>query len=529
MQFPVNTWPETAAFPVLTTMTLIPLAAMIAVLCTRSLKMALQFGFVGTSLTVLLSLYLLAVFDAEVSGMNLVEQVRFAGMSYTVGVDGVNILFIPLTAVIAFLVLLYTFSHAKSRYRDRFYVASVLGYETVLIGAFVSLNVMQFWLWSVLEMIPVVYLTLHSGTGQCRRWAVDRFLQYWLSGLSMTLTGFLLLAFGLIDSEHPLTFDWLTIKQNSAYLHDEALIFVLLFYGFAVRMPLFPFHGWLPILAEHGTVASCMIFLVGLKLGVFAILRFILPILPGVAEDWAGLVLALAVLSIFYGAIMALLQINIRRLLAFAVLSQTGILVIGLFCFNNFGLEGSIMLSVAYGLATAGMLFSVGLIYERTGTAIMPRLGGLFDSNLTLGMLFLVSALSTLVKPGTPGFDATHLIIEGTIEEHGWLLAIAILTGNLLAAAFILWAFQRVFLAGSRRFAQPYSSLHHPVLKERLITAVICVLLVGTGFYMRPWLRLVDQDASMITKGYPIHSSMPHGPSAGSPQSGPFQLEEEQP
>jgi NADH-quinone oxidoreductase subunit M len=159
----------------------------------------------------------------------------------------------------------------------------------------------------------------------------------------------------------------------------------------------------------------------------------------------------------------------------------------------------------------------------------MPRLGGLFDSNLTLGMLFLVSSLSTLVKPGTPGFDATHLIIEGTIEEHGWLLAIAILTGNLLAAAFILWAFQRIFLASSRRFAQPYSSLHHPVMKERLITAVICIMLVGTGFYMRPWLRLVDQDASMITKGYPIHSSMPHGQPVEEPESDQLQPEEEQP
>jgi len=528
MYFPVNPWPEAAAFPVLTAMTLTPLAAMVGVLCSRSLTAALRFGFAGTSLTVLLSIYLLVVFDSEVSGINLFEQANFAGLIYTVGVDGVNILFIPLTAVIAFLVLLYTFSHAQNRYRDRFYVASVLGYETVLIGAFASLNVMQFWIWSVLELVPVVYLTLHSGTGLRRRWAVDRFLQYWLSGFLMTLTGFLLLAFGLIDSEHPLTFDWLTIKQNNAYLHDEALIFVLLFYGFAIRMPLFPFHGWLPVLAEHGTVASCAIFLVGLKLGIFAVLRFILPILPGVAEDWAGLVLALALISTFYGAVMALLQINIRRLLAFAVLSQTGILVIGLFCFNDFGLEGSIMLSVAYGLATAGMLFSVGLIYERTGTALMPRLGGLFDSNLTLGMLFLVSSLSTLVKPGTPGFDATHLIIEGTIEEYGWLLAIAILTGNLLAAAFILWAFQRIFLASSKRFAQPYSSLHHPVLKERLITVVICLLLIGTGFYMRPWLRLVDQDASMITKGYPIHSSMPHGQPAEEPQPDEIRPEDEQ-
>jgi NADH-quinone oxidoreductase subunit M len=526
MHFFVNPWPMAAAFPVLTTMTLTPLAAMAAVFCTRSSATAFRIAFAGTFLNVLLSVYLLLAFDSEEPGIHLVEQARFAGLSYTVGVDGVNILFIPLTAVLTFLVMLYTYSHAKKRDHDRSFMAAVLGYEAILIGAFASFNVMQFWIWSALELIPVVYLTLHYGTGQQRRWATDRFLQYWVIALLMTLTGFMLLGFGLIDSEHPLTFDWLTIKQNNDYLHDETLIFVLLFYGFAVRMPLFPFHGWLPILAEHGTVASCAIFLAGLKLGVFAVLRFILPLIPGVAEDWAGLVITLALISIFYGAIMALLQINIRRLLAFAVVSQTGILVIGLFCFNDFGLQGSIMLSIAYGLATAGMLFSVGLIYERTGTAIMPKLGGLFDSNLTLGMLFLVSALSTLVKPGTPGFDATHLIIEGTVEEHGWLLAIAILTGNLLAAAFILWAFQRIFLASSKRFTQPYSSLHHPVLKERLITVVICTLLIGTGFYMRPWLRLVDQDAALITKGYPIHSSMPHGHPEDEARPDPVQPEE---
>ncbi|MGR8940284.1 MAG: complex I subunit 4 family protein [Gammaproteobacteria bacterium] len=511
MHFSVNLWPEAAAFPVLTAMTLTPLAAMVGALSSRTLAAALRWGVAGTSLTLLLSMYLLAVFDSRTPGIHLVEHAQFAGMSYTVGVDGMNILFLLLTAVISFLILIYTVSHAKYRYKDHYYVASVLGYEAVLIGAFSALNVMQFWIWSVMEMFPVIFLTLHTGTGRRRRWAVDRFMQFWISGLALTLCGFLLLAFGLIDSEHPLTFDWLTIKHNNAYLHDETLIFVLLFYGFAIRMPLFPFHGWLPILAEHGSVATCAIFLVGLKLGIYAALRFILPLLPGVAEEWAGLALTLALASIFYGALMALLQINIRRLLAFAVVSQTGILVIGLFCFNEFGLEGSIMLSVAYGLATTGLLFSVGLIYERTGTALMPRLGGLFDSNLTLAMLFLISALSTLVKPGTPGFDATHLIIEATVEEHGWLMAIAILTGNVLAAAFILWAFQRIFLATPRRYLQPYLSLHHPVFKERFITVVIGVLLIGTGFYMRPWLNLVDQDASMITKGYPIHGSMPDG------------------
>ncbi|MDD1623477.1 MAG: NADH-quinone oxidoreductase subunit M, partial [Methylococcaceae bacterium] len=482
----ITLWSESAAFPLLTTLTFVPLAAMVAILCSRSSTVALRFGFSGTLLTLLLSIYLLVIFDSGNPGIHLVEQVRFAGLSYSVGVDGANILFIPLTAILTLLGLIYTLitRHAT----DRLFIACLLGYEGVLIGAFAALNVMQFWLWCMLELIPVALLTIHAGTGQNRRWVVTLLLQYWGSGLLMTLAGFMFLAFGLIDSEHALTFDWLTLKQNNAYLHDEVLIFILLFFGFAIRMPLFPFHGWLPLLAEQGTVASAAIFMVGLKLGVYAVIRFILPLVPGVAEQWSGFVLTLSLISIFYGALLALMQINIRRLLAFAVVSHTGMLVIGIFCFNEYGLEGSLLLSIAYGLATAGMLFSVGLIYERTRTAFIPRLGGLFDTNSAIALLFLISALSTMVMPGTPGYDAAHLLIEGVIEENGWLMAIAILIGNVLAAAFLLRAFQQIFIATPKRVHQPYSCTHHPVRKERIITVVICSLLIVTGFYTTPWL-----------------------------------------
>ncbi len=503
MDITVTPWSESAAFPLLSTLTLIPLAAMVAILCSRSPTIALRFGFAGTLLTVLLSLYLLAIFDTGNQGIHLAEHLHFGWFSYTVGVDGANILFIPLTAVLTMLALVYTL--ITRHVTDRLFIACLLGYEGILIGAFAALNLMQFWLWSMLEIIPVVLLTTHAGTGQNRRWVVTLFLQYWGSGLLMTLAGFMLLAFGLIDSQHALTFDWLTLKQNNAYLHDEVLIFVLLLFGFAIRMPLFPFHGWLPLLAEQGTVASCAIFMVGLKLGIYAVIRFILPLVPGVAEQWAGFVLTLSLISIFYGALLALMQINIRRLLAFAVVSHTGMLVIGLFCFNEYGLEGSLLLSIAYGLATAGMLFSVGLIYERTRTAFIPRLGGLFDTNSAIALLFLISALSTMVMPGTPGYDAAHLLIEGVIEEDGWLLAIAILLGNVLAAAFLLRAFQQIFIATPKRMHQPYSSSHHPVRKERIITGVICSLLIITGFYTTPWLNYIDQEATDLGELYPMH------------------------
>ncbi len=545
MDITVTPWSESSAFPLLTTLTLVPLAAMIAILCSRTSTVALRFGFAGASLTVLLSIYLLTVFDSASLGIHLVEQAHFAGLSYRVGVDGANILFIPLTAVLTLLALIYTLitrpviardgvyaarlpgadaaiarpvlsaaegdgvttasQPGTGEATDKLFIACLLGYETILIGAFVALNVLQFWFWCVLELVPLALLTSHAGTGQNRRWVVVQLLQYWGSGLLMSLAGFMFLAFGLIDAQHALTFDWLTIKQNNAYLHDEVLIFVLLFFGFAIRMPLFPFHGWLPVLAEQGTVASAVIFLVGLKLGIYAVIRFILPMVPGVAEQWAGFVVTLGLISLFYGALLALMQINIRRLLAFAVISQTGMLVIGLFCFNENGLAGSLLLSVTYGLAMAGMLFSIGLIYERTRTAFLPRLGRLFDTNGTLALLFLISALSMMVMIGTPGFDAAHLLVEGIVKEYGWLLAIAILVGNVLSVASLLWAFLRIFMATPKRAKQPYHCAHHPVWKERIMTAVICLLLIGIGFYTTPWLNFIDQDAAAIEKQFPMH------------------------
>ena len=497
----ISFWSESVAFPLLTTLTLIPLASMFAVLFSRSTVIAMSLGFAGTLLTLFLSFYLLSVFDPEKAGVQLAEQQRLFDFTYySVGVDGLNILFISLTAILALLVLVY--KAITRRTVDWKFVACLLGYEAILIGAFCALNVIQFWVWSLLELLPVIILTLHGGTGQRKRWVITHLVQYWGWGLLMTLTGFLLLGFGLMHSGHPLSFDWLTLKQNKTLLHNETLIFILLFCGFAIRMPLFPFHGWLPVLAERGTVASAIIFLVGLKLGAYATARFVLPLVTEAAEHWAGFVVTLGLITIFYGALLALMQINIRRLLAFSVISHSGMLVIGVFCFNEHGLNGSIFLSLAWGLASAGMLFSIGLVYERTHTAFTPRLGGLFDTNISIALLFFISALSTMVMPGTPGFDAAHLLIEGTISEYGWLVAIAILVGNVLAAAFLLLAFQQIFMAGSKRAILPFRNTQYVVRMEPVITITICSLLIGTGFNTEPWLNFIERDPTGMSAYY---------------------------
>jgi NADH-quinone oxidoreductase subunit M len=504
MLTPVSLWSESVGFPMLTTLTLIPLVAMIAVLAMRSSATIMRSAYIATLVNVLLSLYLLIEFDDNKTGIQFTEQFSLFGLNYSVGVDGLNILFIPLIACSTLLVLIYI-SATRTAGNSRL-IACVLGYEAILIGAFCALNVLQFWLLTAFELIPILLVTRQSGLDQKKRFLVIRLLQYFGASLLLTLCGFLLLAFGLIDSEHELTFDLLTLQNNNAYLHDETLIFILLFYGFAIRMPLFPFHGWLPLLAEQSSLTSMAVFVIGAKLGVYAMIRFIFPLVPGVAEQWANYVLILCLISIFYGALLAFMQNNAYRLLAFATISHTGMLVFGVFSFNEHGLEGTLLLSLVYGLASVGMLFSIGLINEQTRTAMIPRLGDLFDSHTTLALLFMITALSTMIMPGSLGFDAGHLLLEGVIEEHEWGVSVTILTGHVLAAGFLLWAFQRMFLATSKRHFH-YASNDKTIVQERIIAFVICALHIGTGLNSMPLLNLIDKDVEELVSQYPVHSS----------------------
>jgi NADH-quinone oxidoreductase subunit M len=501
---PVTLWSESAGFPLLTTLTLSPLVGIVTVLYSRSSVFALWSSYITAALNVILSLYLLMKFDDNKIGIQFAEQLNLFNLSYSVGVDGLNVLYIPLITCSTLLVLIYI--SATQNADNKRLIATVLGYQAILVAAFSALNLLQFWLLTALELVPIILTIRQSGLDQKKRFVVVRIMQFFGASLLMTLCGFMLLAFGLIDSEHDLTFDLLTLTNNNAYLHDETLIFILLFYGFAIRMPLFPFHGWLPLLAEQGSITSVTVFVIGLKLGVYAMIRFIFPLVPGVAEQWANYVLILCLISIFYGALLAFMQNNAYRLLSFATLSHTGMLVFGVFSFNEHGLEGTLLLSLVYGLASVGMLFSISLIHEQTKTAIIHRLGDLFDSHTTLALLFMITALSTMIMPGSLGFDAGHLLLEGVIEEHEWGVSVTILTGHVLAAGFLLWAFQRMFLATSKRHIH-YSRNEKTINQERIIAFVVCALHIGTGLNSMPLLNMIDKDVVELVSQYPVHSS----------------------
>jgi len=223
--------------------------------------------------------------------------------------------------------------------------------------------------------------------------------------------------------------------------------------------------------------------------------------------QWHQFVVAFAVAGVFYAALLAMMQTDLRRLLAFAVVSHTSILVIGLFSLTPHAFQGSVILSMNFGLATAGLLFMTGLVYRRTNTTVLSELGSLFDRIPFIGITFFIAGLSIVGMPGTPGFDAAHLVLEAAIERFGAVVTVAAAIGNVLAAGFLLWAFQRAFLA-PRKDSESSWDIERTSLKEYFIAGTVIVILVGSGFFIEPWLGLIEKPINVLSLPFHVEGNV---------------------
>jgi len=371
------------------------------------------------------------------------------------------------------------------------YVASVFAFQAVLMGLFLSIDLLEFWVASALELIPASFILHRWGIGWGKNLALKRYLIDMAGGLGMMLAAILIIGWYHAKASGEWSFALADLLETPLSLSQQSMAFILFFYALSVRMALFPFHAWLPVVAQHGPITTVSIFLVGLKVGIYALMRFVLPIFPGAAHEYKSFIVGLAILGVFYAALLALMQINLRRLLAFSAVSQTGMLVIGAFCLNLEGLQGSLLLSINFGVAASALLFVTGILHRSIHTTYLPRLGGMFDTLPLLGLTFLLAALSTMAMPGTPGFDSAHLMLEGAIETHHWGVAVAIALGSVASAAFLLWAFQRAFLAKRRDAALKPEKIRLS-LPEAALVGALCSVQLGVGFYTEPWLEIVD-------------------------------------
>lgn len=491
-------WSAQTGLPLLSSLIFVPLSAMGIAWLVRSSRQAFLLGLAGTGLELVLALRALTLIQKGTAQLQLAEQLSLIPwLPYHVAVDGISILFVVLTAFLALLVVLYgEIIHEKPA---GIYIASVFACEAVLMGAFLSVDLLEFWVVCALELVPASFILHRWGSGQGKSAALTLYLKKMTLGLALMLGGILTIGWHYFNQTGHLSFNLLDLRQVPPEMTEQSVIFLFLFFGLAVRMALFPFHAWLPRVAQYGPPATLCVFLVGLKIGVYALLRFVLPLLPDAVHAWQNFVAGLAVVCIFYGALMALMQINLRRLLAFSAVSHSGMLTIGIFCLNKEGLQGSLLLSINFGVAIAGMLFVTGVLQRSAKTSLLPRLGGMFDLLPLLGVTFLLAALSNMAMPGTPGFDATHLMLEGAIEAHDWSIALVEAIGSVASAAFLLWAFQRAFLARRRdtRLRRDPIDLSLP---EAVLAGSVCIVLLGIGMYMEPWLEIVDDSLNGLAQ-----------------------------
>lgn len=487
-----------ATWPLLETLQLLPLLAAFILWKLKGTPAA-TVAIIVTLLEMALAITLYSGFDTQLNSMQYANQASLLGLPYHAAADGISVLFILLTALLGLLAVFFIIF----RNLHHTNVLSVMAFiQATLVSQFVTVDLLWFVMMSTLEVLSMGYLLYHWATFIDAKAMITRYLQFMSISILLLVIGILLLGWNHSIHHHSeWSFDLYKLAKTPVDPAIATFIFFSLFYGLGIRIPIFPLHGWLPITMQHGNVAVAPVLLLGLKVGVFGLLRFVLPILPTSVKTWHWIAVIFAVVGIFYAALLAMRQTNIRRLMAYGVISHTGILTIGLFTLSSAGFEGSIMLAINFGLAISGLMFMTGLVFHRTKTASMERLGGLFEYLPLIGIAFLVAGLAIIGMPGTLGFDAVHFVLEASIAEFGALITIAAALGNVIVAGFLLYAFQRAFLTVPKCSTTGWdkSPAH---LTEKIMAASIIFVILGMGFFSSLWLDLFEHTLDNLSALY---------------------------
>lgn len=485
-------WPAQSGLPLLLFLQWLPLFGAAVVLACGERPAAVTAGRAFALAELLLGIVVLRRIDPLLPALQLAEH--FELIAYHVAVDGISLVFLLLAALLTFLMTLYGMSRGKIA-PGRLFAVLLLA-ETGLVGMLVTLNLAWFAAFSALELWAVVFLLRRWASSHAETQALARFVQYQSFGWVLFAAGCVVLGWGYAEAHAGYwSFDLFDLQHSLPVGKFQTAAFYLLFYGLAVRTPLFPLHGWLPNMAQHGLIAVVPALMVGVKVGIYGMLRFVLPLTPAAAAYWQPYVVGFAMAGIFFTAALAFQQTNLRRLLAFAVVSHTSLLVIGVFSLHESGIQGAVLLAANFGLAATGMWFIVGFVFRRTGTTELHELSGLFERIPFLAIAFLAFGLAIVGMPGTPGFDAAHFVLEAAIDKFGALPTVAAALGNVAAAGFLLWAFQRAFLSQGRAGAH---EVERTLPMEYVVCGIALAAMLAIGFFTEPWLYLTETASQSI-------------------------------
>jgi NADH-quinone oxidoreductase subunit M len=487
--------------PILTIVTFLPLAGAILVgLLPRGAARPLALG--TALLTWIASLMLLIGFaPSEVAHrfqfVEVVDWIPLFGIQYKLGVDGLSVVLVVLTTTLTWISILASFRPIQERIKE--YMVSFLILEVGMVGVFVALDTFLFYIFWEVVLVPM-YLIIGIWGGANRIYATIKFVLYTLVGSLLMLVAILATAFAFQDANAGSwvgAFDFEALRAHAATTGFadglQLFAFAAFFLAFAIKVPMFPFHTWLPDAhVEAPTAGSVILAGVLLKLGGYGFIRFALPLFPAAAQAYAPVIIGLSLIAIIYGAIVALVQPDLKKLVAYSSVSHMGFVTLGIFIFQPQGMQGAILQMVNHGLITGALFLLVGVIYERTHDRTIAKMGGLSAPTPLYAAVFGFFVFASAGLPGLSGFVGEFLVLVGSFDYNPLVGAIATLC-MILAAGYLLWMFQRVAFGEVSDFLKGLG--HHltdmtPV--EILTLTPLAALVVVLGLFPGLLLDIID-------------------------------------
>jgi NADH-quinone oxidoreductase subunit M len=477
-------------------------AAILMFVPTSNEKLVKAIGTLFAFLALVAGVVVLARFDFGNAG-DLQLQVNTSWIPqinarYHIGIDGMSLPLFVLSLLVSFLCTIYMWWHLPEPGKPKAFFALVLLLETGMTGCFVALDLILFFIFWELVLVPM-YFMIGIWGGPNRAYAAVKFFLYTLFGSLFMLLGFLALYF----TSDPHTFDIVELTRQGFAGSSELfqnLVFLGLFLGFAIKVPMWPFHTWLPDAhTEAPTVGSVLLAAIMLKMGTYGFIRISLPILPDAAVTFAPLIGILAVIAIIYGALCCLAQVDLKRMIAFSSVGHMGFVMLGIATLTDIGINGAIFGMVAHGLITGMLFFLAGSIHERFHTRDIPALGGVLQQMPKFGSLLVYSAIASLGLPGLAGFWGEMLALLGSYNPHPQLnetlfriLMVGGGIGTVLTAGYFLWMLQRVILGKvPERFASGHG-IFDVVRLEWYAWVPLLLLIIGAGLYPKLVLGVTD-------------------------------------
>jgi len=491
--------------PILDLVIFLPLLGALAIgFIPRERIDTLRYAALGvTIVTFVFSLAILAGFDASDEGFQMGSSVSWIpdwGIGYTTGIDGVSLWMILLTTFLMPLGVLASWSITT---RAKPYFIFLLALETGMLGVFSALDMFLFYLFWEVTLVPMYFLIGMWGYGN-RIYAAMKFFLFTLVGSLLMLVGIIYLYFAAGGDP---TFDYRELLGTPLALETQRLLFLAFFASFAVKVPLVPLHTWLPDAhTEAPTAGSVMLAGVLLKMGAYGLLRFCIPLFPDASRELAPIVIGLSIVGIVYGALVAAMQKDLKRLIAYSSVAHLGFVTLGMFVGSLQGMSGGILQMVSHGLSTGALFMLVGMLYERRHTRLIADYGGLQKTVPVLAGLFLLAALSSLGLPGLNGFVGEFLILLGTFLSHRWWVVPAAF-GVILAAVYLLWAYQRVFHGEVTH--EENRVLPDVNVRELAMLAPVMALIVLIGVYPKPFLDRINPAAERLVQTFNDSSVQP--------------------